>query len=67
MNRILRRSQGKPCLRNIRQNTAEPDGYQQQRLEPLANRKEQKKKADGDHDHLAKFHIEQATTCPECH
>ena len=67
MDGIFRRSQGKACLRNIRQDAAEPDGYQKQRLKFLVNRKIEKQEADGDHDHLADLDVEQATTCPECH
>src|SRR5690554_1195558 len=67
VDRVLCRSQGQPCLRNIRQNTAEPDGNQQQRLELLVDRKIEEQQADGDHHHLAELDVEQATTCPECH
>src|SRR5690554_3012914 len=64
---IFRRSQGQPCLRNIRQDTAEPDGDQQQWLEFLVDRKIEEQQADGDHHYLAELDIEQATTCPQCH
>src|SRR5690606_496443 len=65
VNRILRRRQGKPCLGNVRQQTAKPYGHQQQRLEAFANSKEQKNQTYGDHYHLSGLDVKQATACPE--
>jgi len=67
VNSVFSRSQGKPCLRNIRQNATKPDGHQQQRLKLLVDRKIEKQQANSDHDHLAQLDVEQATACPQCH
>ncbi len=65
VDRVLRSGQGKPRLRDVRQNAAEADRHQQQRLKALANGEVQEKQANADHHQLARFDVEQATACPE--